>query len=227
MPRVFGCSRRQVLDDCAIERDRAGVGLEHAGDEIDPGALAGAVLADEAVDLSGAGPRSRRRRSTTLPANALVSPAVCEHRPALVLDRTWLGARLFAVLASRSSSSRLVATRVLPMVTSSRSGRPRVAPTGVEGLPIDPSPESRTQRRYAASGSRPASPAALLGGEGVGDDLIDLLRAGNLRDRVPVVRQLVARPLADVLVGDHRQRDVPRRRASPARPWPGSRGRAR
>ena len=49
---LFGCPWRQVLDDAAIERDRAGVGLQHAGDEIDQRALAGAVLADEAVDLA-------------------------------------------------------------------------------------------------------------------------------------------------------------------------------
>ena len=49
---LFSCSRRQVVDDDAVERDGAGIWLQHPGHEIDQCALAGAVLTDEAVDLS-------------------------------------------------------------------------------------------------------------------------------------------------------------------------------
>jgi hypothetical protein len=53
-PQFFCGPWRQVIDDCAIEGDRAGVWLEHPGHEIDQGALAGTVLTDETVDLSSA-----------------------------------------------------------------------------------------------------------------------------------------------------------------------------
>ena len=52
-PPFFGCPRRQVIDDVAIERDRACIWLQHPGHKIDQCTLAGAVLADQAVDLSG------------------------------------------------------------------------------------------------------------------------------------------------------------------------------
>src|SRR5215212_5788529 len=48
---LFGGPWRQVIDDGAIERDLAAVWLQHSSHEVDQRALAGAVLADEAVDL--------------------------------------------------------------------------------------------------------------------------------------------------------------------------------
>ena len=48
------CLRRATdLDRLAVEEDRPAVGLVDPGQDLDQGALAGAVLADEGVDLAG------------------------------------------------------------------------------------------------------------------------------------------------------------------------------
>ena len=44
-----------ATNGCAAEQDAAFVGAERAGEDLDEGALAGAVLADEGVDLAGGG----------------------------------------------------------------------------------------------------------------------------------------------------------------------------
>jgi hypothetical protein len=48
----FGLVRREPGKRGAIELDRAGIRLMHAGDQIDPGAFAGAVFAHEGVNLT-------------------------------------------------------------------------------------------------------------------------------------------------------------------------------
>ena len=90
---LFSCPWRQVIDDLAIERDRARVRLEHPGHEIDQGALAGTVRTDETVDLSGAD------LEVNLSQDDVAGERLCEldglqHRPAAgVIDVA--DARLF------------------------------------------------------------------------------------------------------------------------------------
>jgi hypothetical protein len=54
---ILSGPRRQMLDDNAIKRDCAGVGLEDAGDKVDPRALACAILADQPWISPGQGPQ--------------------------------------------------------------------------------------------------------------------------------------------------------------------------
>lgn len=49
----FGLVGRQPIEDGSIEFDGAGVGLVDPGDQIDPGAFAGAVLTHERMDFTG------------------------------------------------------------------------------------------------------------------------------------------------------------------------------
>ena len=49
----FGLVRGESLVGDAVEGDRARIGLMHPGDQIDPGALAGAVLAHQGMNLAG------------------------------------------------------------------------------------------------------------------------------------------------------------------------------
>ena len=91
---LFSCPWRQVIDDGAIERNRAGIGLQHPGHEIDQRALAGAVLADEAVDLS------RKDFEVDVPEDDIASkrlrqPGGRQHRPAVGLN-VEAGIELFA-----------------------------------------------------------------------------------------------------------------------------------
>ncbi len=48
----FGLVRRQALIRDAVERDRAGIGLMHSRHQVDPGALAGAVLTHQRVNFA-------------------------------------------------------------------------------------------------------------------------------------------------------------------------------
>ena len=51
-PRVHPCGERK-LDRLAVEPDLAGIGNDRAGERLDQGRLAGAVVADDGEDLAG------------------------------------------------------------------------------------------------------------------------------------------------------------------------------
>ena len=78
-----GCAERDLL---AVPGDRALVGLVGAGEHLDQGGLAGAVLAEQAVHLAGAdvevdaveGPDAGER---------LTMPRICEQRLVLLVPR--------------------------------------------------------------------------------------------------------------------------------------------
>ncbi len=76
--------RREVVDNDAIERDRAGIGLEDAGDKVDPRALARAVLADQAVNLSCQDLKGDAVQNDVA-GERLGEPVGLEHWPALAL----------------------------------------------------------------------------------------------------------------------------------------------
>ncbi len=52
-PAQHALVHRQSSDVVALEQDAAGIGLEHAGQKIDHGCLAGAVRADQRVARTG------------------------------------------------------------------------------------------------------------------------------------------------------------------------------
>ena len=56
------CVHRQMRDVLAVEQDLSGIGGQHAGDLVDQRRLAGAVRADDGVQLAGLNGRGSHRR---------------------------------------------------------------------------------------------------------------------------------------------------------------------
>ena len=71
---------RQRGDVVAGEADAAGIGRDLAGELADQRGLAGAVRADDGVQLARAAPSSVMSSEATTPPKRLVRPSICEQR---------------------------------------------------------------------------------------------------------------------------------------------------